>query len=155
MWLFDAVSKVCESTDAGNQGDQQTTAEMQEVDLSHYLINKAGWQRHMGTHQPQSIPVSTGTQGHRLLQAQLIPAGCECVWAPACPTASKGSWLCTWSQGCAFMVSELLISLSLSPSGGLSVCVSVYLYTRILFLKTGRGWTTPGIVPGVSPLWHF
>lgn len=69
---------MCESTDAGNQGDHQTTAEMQGVDLSHYLINNAGWQRHMGTHQAQFIPVPTGTQGHRLLQAQFILAVCVC-----------------------------------------------------------------------------
>lgn len=125
MWLFDAVSKVCESTEAGNQGDQPTTAEMQAVDLSHYLINNSGWQRHVGTHQPQSIPVPTGTQGHRLLQAQLIPALCVCVRL-CLPHCIKGFMAVHFiTRLCFYGLWAFGFSLSLSIRRPKSVCECV------------------------------
>lgn len=65
-----------ESTHA-TKGNQQTTAEMQRVDLLHYLPNSVGCKRHMGTRAPfiSAHPSAQYEEGWG--------------WLPACLTMQK------------------------------------------------------------------
>lgn len=96
---------------------------------------------------------TTGQQRRMRTQAVRLSSSWRAAeWPGACPNKSKGSTRAQLSQGCAFMISELLISVSLQ-GGGSSMSVSVsYLYIGIILLKKGREWTKLGIINGLSPL---